>query len=417
MGFGYFLLTVPSCVPLSENGVMNKILPWCVNVLVASAALQAATVPYQGLATDAKGNPKVDATYGVVFALYPSATAVSALWVENQTVATHKGLFSASLGTLTVLPDSLFNGSPLYLGVSFAGGAEGGRALLGTTPWAKAAGKADSARAAHWADSAKAVVGLGDSLASVRAKTKADSVVLTVALTKNVSDSIKSLRDSLANLRVALAIQGQLVSSLSSWLNPSIPWNSAITYGTLTDSRDGQLYRTVVIGSQTWMAQNLNYGGMNLSVGVCYNGSLDSCSKYGRLYNWKEVMAGGFSSSASPSGVKGLCLSGWHVPSAAEWTKLSDTTLSYSTSATSIKSSIGWSGGTGTDIVGFRALPGGWFDGVSHAAGGTAGWWSTTATQASPNLVRAPGMISVGTALSYDATSIDLSLALRCVKD
>lgn len=101
---------------------------------------------------------------------------------------------------------------------------------------------------------------------------------------------------------------------------PSI-WNTAITYRILLDSRDGKSYRTVKIGTQIWMAQNLNYSnnttGSSDTVGVCYNNSADLCAKYGRLYTWAEVMAGSTSSASIPSGVQGIYPSGWHVPSDA----------------------------------------------------------------------------------------------------
>jgi uncharacterized protein (TIGR02145 family) len=148
-------------------------------------------------------------------------------------------------------------------------------------------------------------------------------------------------------------------------------------YGKLTDARDGQVYKTVKISTQTWFAQNLNFRKKTSStdtVGVCYNSSADSCTKYGRLYTWSEVMAGSTSSSTSPSGVQGVCPTGWHVPSDAEWSTLTTYIGGESTAGTKLKSTSGWNS-SGTDIYGFRALPGG---GISGYVGSRGYWWSAT---------------------------------------
>src|ERR1035437_3883604 len=161
----------------------------------------------------------------------------------------------------------------------------------------------------------------------------------------------------------------------------AIPWNTSITYGTLTDSRDSKSYKTLVIGTQTWMAENLNYAGTGTTVGVCYNSRADSCAKYGRLYTWAEAMAGSTSSSASPSGVQGVCPTGWHVPSDAEWTTMQTVVdPTNTTDGTKLKSTSGWnSSGNGTDTYGFRALPGGGIvGGASDMVGSYGGWWSAT---------------------------------------
>ncbi|MDR2728373.1 MAG: hypothetical protein LBB56_04515, partial [Chitinispirillales bacterium] len=109
-----------------------------------------------------------------------------------------------------------------------------------------------------------------------------------------------------------------------------------------TDTRNSQTYKTVKIGNQTWMAENLNYAGSGGNTGVCYNSSSDNCSKYGRLYTWAEVMNGASSSLLNPSGVQGVCPVGWHVPSDAEWTILTDFVGGDLTAGTKLKSKTGW---------------------------------------------------------------------------
>ena len=88
---------------------------------------------------------------------------------------------------------------------------------------------------------------------------------------------------------------------------------------TFVDARDGQVYREVTIGAQTWMAQNLNFDAPGA---VCYDNDSRNCAIFGKLYPWDVLMNGAPSDSSNPSKVQGLCPKGWHVPSLAEWNQL-----------------------------------------------------------------------------------------------
>ena len=110
-------------------------------------------------------------------------------------------------------------------------------------------------------------------------------------------------------------------------------------YGTLTDERDGQTYRTVKIGDQWWIAQNLNYAYPESDDGLdtlsyCYESIAKNCDVYGRLYTWSAAMdsAAVFSENGKGCGegvvctpvlpVRGVCPEGWRLPDTTDWNKL-----------------------------------------------------------------------------------------------
>ena len=104
-----------------------------------------------------------------------------------------------------------------------------------------------------------------------------------------------------------------------------IPSSSSAIASHLTDNRDGKVYRITAIGTQIWMAENLNY---NATGSKCYNDNTANCTTYGRLYGWSTAMALSSScNSVACSGQvnakhKGICPSGWHVPNNADWDML-----------------------------------------------------------------------------------------------
>ena len=120
---------------------------------------------------------------------------------------------------------------------------------------------------------------------------------------------------------------------------------------TLTDSRDGQTYKTVVIGRLTWMAQNLN---IETEKSFCFNDDSSNCTKYGRLYTWAAAMdsAGEWSSNGKGCGyksecsamspVRGVCPNGWHLPTKAEFETLFSAVGGDSVAGKMLKSTSGW---------------------------------------------------------------------------
>jgi uncharacterized protein (TIGR02145 family) len=155
------------------------------------------------------------------------------------------------------------------------------------------------------------------------------------------------------------------------------------TYGSLADSRDGQSYKTVLIGTQTWMAENLNYRtadswcyGEDGEVMVLTDYNIPSlitlssseiqsnCNTYGRLYTWDAAM--------------GACPVGWHLPTRQEW----DVLVITAGSSENLRSQ---SWGNGKNTLWFSALPGGSrrTDGRFLELGWYGDWWTATWLDAS----------------------------------
>jgi len=133
----------------------------------------------------------------------------------------------------------------------------------------------------------------------------------------------------------------------------------------VTDTRDGQTYRTVRIGSDIWMAQNLNFKTDNSR---CYDNKESNCAKYGRLYNFEDATK--------------ACPAGWHLPENDEWRELISYAEPEKTAGTKLKAKSGWNTDKnykqGTDNFGFSALPGGGHYGASFGYIGDGGsWWSS----------------------------------------
>jgi len=183
--------------------------------------------------------------------------------------------------------------------------------------------------------------------------------------------------------------------------------DSTLTYG-------NQTYKTVKIGKQVWMAENLNY---EAEGSLCYDNNPDNCAKYGRLYNWQTA--------------KKVCPAGWHLPSNEEWDKLyrfidgdkgTESPYESPTAGKYLKAVSGWnpykeSDGNGTNAYGFSALPGGYGnpDGTFDDAGLVGNWWSTSEHDSSFAYFRDIYYDNECASRYYDHESSLFSV--RCLKD
>jgi len=171
----------------------------------------------------------------------------------------------------------------------------------------------------------------------------------------NANDISDNLTIRLASVNLASPETARFpISAISTKEPPDI-----IKRISFIDSRNGIRYEAVEIGSQTWMAENLNY---NVSGSKCYKNDPANCDKYGKLYDWETAMK--------------VCPEGWHLPSKKEWEILADFTK-----YRSLKAKRGWGERyNGTDDFGFKALPGG--DGRSNGSFSNIGaggfFWSAS---------------------------------------
>lgn len=170
--------------------------------------------------------------------------------------------------------------------------------------------------------------------------------------------------------------------------------NPEIIYDEITDNRDGQVYKTVTIGNQTWMAENLNYAYTGVkylsgefaihssdSTSWCYDDNPKNCDRYGRLYTWSAAIDSvalakdttnpqicGYGKVCSlPSPFRGICPESWHLPTKAEWEALINSVGGFDLAVSALLSTSSWCGGVnGSNTYGFSVLPSGHYLGNSY---------------------------------------------------
>lgn len=274
---------------------------------------------------------------------------------------------------------------------------------------------------------------------------------------KEEDDSGSSVRkeDSSSSLDENLSSSSAL-DDISS--NTESAWCGEVEYdadSSFCDIRDMHIYKYVTIGTQVWMAENLNYAYTGVrfkyrvytfeghrdvisdSTSWCYDNDFTNCAKYGRLYTWAAAMdsVGEWSTDGRGCGdygdcspiypVRGICPEGWHLPHVAELNTLIDAVGGEYLAGFALKSQSGWNsdeGRAGEDAFGFSALPAGNWNGYHGSfdyEGTNAYFWSSTAGGGSQN-DKAYGM---NLNYSDDKASLLNSLnnrdgySIRCLRD
>jgi len=194
------------------------------------------------------------------------------------------------------------------------------------------------------------------------------------------------------------------------------------TLGTVVDTV-GNVYKTVKIGNQWWMAENLRttkyrngsdivnvtdslvWSGLKTAA-YCYNkNNVDNGSTYGALYNWYAV-----------NDARKLAPKGWHIATDEEWSAL--VTFLGLTPGTKLKSKTGWTSGNGIDSYGFSALPGGnrGNGGVFENIGTFGFWWSSTELT-STNNAWFRYINNANPSVDKNYVNKSNGYSIRCVKD
>lgn len=192
----------------------------------------------------------------------------------------------------------------------------------------------------------------------------------------------------------------------------------------MIDARDGQVYGTVQIGDQCWMAENLNIGFIQDTAILqsqndtieryCYNQNIDHCDEYGGLYQWDEAMGYVYTIPA-----QGICPAGWHIPTASEWSVLN---TYYSDSTGKKLKEAGYrhwnAGGNVSDnLSGFTAAGAGFFDyqdNFVYLMSNTKYWQSIAKDSDEAQSV---GLTGSSNTMSFGYMFKHEAISLRCLKD
>ena len=454
---------------MKKNIIIIPLLLLCVATLFAQAPEK---FSYQAVVRNASNSLVANAQVGVRVSILQGSANGSAVYVETQTATTNaNGLVTLSIGGGSVQQGTFASidwaNGPFFLQTEtdLNGGSN---YTVSTTQqllsvpyalYAKMAGNGFSGDYNDLTNKPQNVSTFNNDAGYITMDSVPEIPTNVSAFTNDAGYVTASLCEgmdvcALANLVVTL--QQQLEDLQAQLDSVDFIIDTAITHttficgiSTMTDI-DGNVYNTVQIGDQCWMRQNLRTTHYSDSTAIPEGTGLSSTEPYyydnsnseipllerGYLYNWSAVMHGTDGSSANPSGVQGICPTGWHVPSDAEWSQLTQyvseqdncrCSNDQSYIAKSLASRTYWNTSTnicavGNDLntnntTGFSALPAGLFNlsGFIYSLDYGTHFWSATESASDRAWER-----SLGTAYPYVGRSSNYKhdgYSVRCVRD
>ena len=229
-----------------------------------------------------------------------------------------------------------------------------------------------------------------------------------------------------------LSSSSVLSSSSSLLLNSSSSEEQKISYGQMIDERDGQIYRTVIIRNQIWMAENLNYAYLQPTEGQdssswCQRNNPENCKKYGRLYLWSAAMdsAALLSEKSKDCGnyaekeewtrcsfkenIRGVCPEGWHLPRSSDYVLFP---VSFEPYCGEFKNDEPWTD-DGTELMLLNILPAGYYTGNAFLNLGLSAWFWTV----SEDTKEYAKCLMMTDFVSIESCPKNQGYSVRCIKD